>query len=65
MRGLFIVAFVTLAAIGAAQSQQTADHPEPLQELRRLVTVHRAYERMNNGDLAAEHNDVDGTRWLS
>lgn len=36
------------------------DHPEPLKELRRLVGVHRAYEHMNNGDLAVEHNDVDG-----
>jgi uncharacterized Ntn-hydrolase superfamily protein len=36
------------------------DHPEPLKELRRLVNVHRAYEHMNNGDLAVEHNDVDG-----
>jgi len=36
------------------------DHPEPLKELRRLVSVHRAYAHMNNGDLAVEHNDVDG-----
>jgi len=36
------------------------DHPEPLKELRRLVQVHRAYEHMNKGDLAIEHNDVDG-----
>jgi uncharacterized Ntn-hydrolase superfamily protein len=36
------------------------DHPEPLRELRRLVNVHRAYEHMNNGDLAVEHNDVNG-----
>ncbi len=36
------------------------DHAEPLQELRRLVAVHRAYEHMNNGDLAVEHGNVDG-----
>ena len=36
------------------------DHTEPLKELRRLVNVHRAYQYMNNGDLAIEHNDVDG-----
>jgi uncharacterized Ntn-hydrolase superfamily protein len=36
------------------------DHEEPLQELRRVVTVHRAYEHMNAGDLAVEHGDVDG-----
>jgi uncharacterized Ntn-hydrolase superfamily protein len=33
------------------------DHPEPLKELRRLVKVHRAYQHMNAGDLAVEHND--------
>src|SRR5574341_167011 len=36
------------------------DHPEPLKELRRLVQVHRAYQHMNAGDLAVEHNDIDG-----
>lgn len=36
------------------------DHEEPLKELRRLINVHRAYDHMNNGDLAVEHNDVDG-----
>ncbi|MCK7522977.1 MAG: DUF1028 domain-containing protein [Ignavibacteriales bacterium] len=30
------------------------DSPEPLIELRRLLKVHRAYEHMNNGDLAIE-----------
>jgi uncharacterized Ntn-hydrolase superfamily protein len=34
-------------------------HSEPLAELRRLLTVHRAYEHMNNGDLAVEKNDMD------
>jgi uncharacterized Ntn-hydrolase superfamily protein len=33
------------------------DHPDPLPELRRLVEVHRAYERMNQGDLAVERGD--------
>jgi uncharacterized Ntn-hydrolase superfamily protein len=36
------------------------DHPEPLKELRRLVSVHRAYERMNSGDLAVEKGDIEG-----
>ena len=36
------------------------DNPLPLKELRRLVQVHRAYDRMNNGDLAVEHGDVAG-----
>lgn len=34
------------------------DNPEPLKELRRLLNVHRAYEHMNNGDLAVEKNDM-------
>jgi uncharacterized Ntn-hydrolase superfamily protein len=33
------------------------DSPEPLKELRRLVTLQRAYNEMNAGDLAVEHND--------
>ena len=33
------------------------DHPEPLAELRRLVTVQRAYNHMNAGDLAVEHGN--------
>lgn len=36
------------------------DHPEPLSELRRLIAVHRAYEHMNDGDLAVEQNDIEG-----
>jgi uncharacterized Ntn-hydrolase superfamily protein len=34
------------------------DHPEPLKELSRLIQVYRAYEHMNNGDLATEKNDL-------
>src|SRR5918993_1684661 len=33
------------------------DHPQPLKELRRLVTLHRAYNHMNAGDLAVEKKD--------
>jgi uncharacterized Ntn-hydrolase superfamily protein len=36
------------------------DHPRPLQELRRLLKMHTAYEYMNRGDHALERNDVDG-----
>ena len=36
------------------------DHPNPVQELKRLVRLHRAYEHMNQGDLAMERNDVEG-----
>ena len=35
------------------------DSPAPLPELRRLLKVHRAYDHMNNGDLATEKNDMD------
>jgi uncharacterized Ntn-hydrolase superfamily protein len=35
------------------------DHPEPLQELRRLLDLHRAYERMNQGDLAMEKGRME------
>ena len=33
------------------------DSKEPLKELRRLVTLQRAYNHMNAGDLAIEHKD--------
>ena len=36
------------------------DNPEPLKELRRLVTLQRAYNHMNAGDLALERKDNDG-----
>jgi uncharacterized Ntn-hydrolase superfamily protein len=35
------------------------DNPEPLQELRRLLTLQTAYEHMNRGDQALERGDVD------
>lgn len=34
------------------------DHPEPIKEIKRLLKVFRAYEHMNNGDLAVEKNDM-------
>jgi uncharacterized Ntn-hydrolase superfamily protein len=34
------------------------DNADPLKELRRLLTVHTAYEHMNAGDLAVEKNDM-------
>jgi uncharacterized Ntn-hydrolase superfamily protein len=36
------------------------DHAEPLKELRRLVTLQRAYNHMNAGDLAIEKKDNEG-----
>ena len=35
------------------------DNPNPIKEIGRILEVHRAYEHMNNGDLAVEHNDMD------
>lgn len=35
------------------------DHPEPVKEIKRLLKVHRAYEHMNNGDLAVEHGNME------
>lgn len=34
------------------------DHIEPLKELSRLLKIFRAYEHMNNGDLAIEKGDM-------
>jgi uncharacterized Ntn-hydrolase superfamily protein len=36
------------------------DSPEPLKELRRLVTLQRAYNYMNAGDVAVEKKDNEG-----
>lgn len=36
------------------------DNAEPLKELRRLVTLQRAYNHMNAGDLAVEKKDNEG-----
>lgn len=36
------------------------DQPKPLDELRRLVALQRAYNHMNAGDLAVEHKDAEG-----
>ncbi len=36
------------------------DHPQPLEELRRLLHVHRTYEHMNRGDELLAEEDVEG-----
>jgi hypothetical protein len=36
------------------------DSSQPLQELRRLVTLQRAYNHMNASDLAVQHKDNEG-----
>ncbi|HEX6913635.1 MAG TPA: DUF1028 domain-containing protein [Chitinophagaceae bacterium] len=35
------------------------DHTQPIKELKRLYSVHVAYQHMNNGDLAVEKNDME------
>jgi uncharacterized Ntn-hydrolase superfamily protein len=35
------------------------DHPQPIDEIKRLLKVYRAYEHMNNGDVAVERNDME------
>lgn len=35
------------------------DHPDPVEELKRLVGLQRAYLHMNAGDLAIEHADFE------
>jgi uncharacterized Ntn-hydrolase superfamily protein len=36
------------------------DHPDPINEMERLVNVHRAYEYMNEGDELMTYNDIPG-----
>ena len=35
------------------------DSENPIKEIKRLLKVHRAYEHMNEGDLAIEENDME------
>ncbi len=35
------------------------DHKTPVRELKRLLKIHRAYEHMNQGDLAVEKGDIE------
>lgn len=35
------------------------DHTQPVDEIKRLLNVYRAYEHMNNGDLAVEKNNME------
>jgi uncharacterized Ntn-hydrolase superfamily protein/phosphohistidine phosphatase SixA len=36
------------------------DHPDPVVEIARLLRAHRAYEHMNEGDVALEQGDIEG-----
>jgi len=44
----------------AVMNLRVEDHPEPIQELRRLVGLHRAYQRMNRGDDLLGAGEVEG-----
>jgi uncharacterized Ntn-hydrolase superfamily protein len=35
------------------------DHENPIEEMKRLLKVHRAYEHMNKGDLEIEHGNIN------
>ena len=35
------------------------DHPDPIQELERLLTIREAYDRMNEGDAAMESGNME------
>jgi uncharacterized Ntn-hydrolase superfamily protein len=47
------------AAAGRIVELRVEDHPDPLTELRRLVTVKRAYDGMNEGDEHLAKGDLD------
>jgi hypothetical protein len=47
------------AAAGCILELRVEDHQDPLGELRRLVTVKRAYDRMNEGDGHVAREDFD------
>jgi len=47
------------AAAGRVLELRVEDHAEPLTELRRLVEVKRAYDRMNDGDGHLAREDFD------
>lgn len=64
IRGKQSAALIVVAAKSSGRPWQDRifdlrvdDHPQPLDELRRLVALQRAYNHMNAGDLAVEHKD--------
>ncbi len=44
---------------GSVLELRVEDHPDPLAELRRLVEVKRAYDRMNAGDAHLARGEID------
>lgn len=45
---------------GIQMELRVEDHPEPISELRRVVTIHRAYTHMNRGDECLAAGDAEG-----
>src|ERR1051326_5321346 len=60
IRGKQSAALIVVDAKERLFDLRVDDAPEPLKELRRLVALQRAYNHMNAGDLATEHNDNVG-----
>ena len=46
--------------MGVVLDLRIADHPQPLEELRRLLRIHAAYDAANTGDARLERRDVPG-----
>jgi len=44
---------------GVVMDLRVEDHPQPIEELRRLVTLHRAYQQMNAGDAHLAEGQVE------
>ncbi|MFQ5351308.1 MAG: DUF1028 domain-containing protein, partial [Thermoanaerobaculia bacterium] len=67
IRGRQSAAILVVPAAGEGRPWREAmvdlrveDHPRPLAELRRLLRVQRAYQRMNRGDERMAEEDVEG-----
>jgi uncharacterized Ntn-hydrolase superfamily protein len=50
------------AVAGRVTELRVEDHPDPLTELRRVVTVKREYDRMNEGDAALAKGDMEAAK---
>jgi uncharacterized Ntn-hydrolase superfamily protein len=69
IRGSQSAALLVVAAEGTGRPWadrlvdiRVEDHADPVGEIRRLLTVHRAYEHMNRGDAAMEKGDLADAR---
>ena len=66
IRGKQAAAILVVDAVGTGLSWQgrlvdlrVEDHPEPLKELRRLLTLQKAYDHMNAGDAYMTEGSID------